>query len=525
MNRRILRFADLDLAAIAQRRQGLDAPPESLALRFARAVAAQTDEILIVHPDNSGHWQAWGGVSLPREPYAVHVADRRGFRTFPLDFDGEKTGDDAGRGASLLRDAGVRYVRTRSGPGGGQHLLATFTIPIAPAAMARVARALRWKFPSLDYAKLWNPDTGAIRPPLSPHRLGGRSEIIGDVFEALAILEAGNPPDAWPHLARLVGIPLLTPRMERLLRYGDEVGRYRSRSEIVHAIALAHVNAGSTEGHLLDDLLDPVNVAGEKVRSLRGDRAQRRYVHRSWFKACARVQRSPAIRTRPDALAQLARIRAAVETASWPGSTGATSYKVICAHLVIAEKARSINGYHASVRDVADLAEMHITTVSRAHRRLIRSGWLRRITPRYPHSADRWRLCIPMQICNTLTSPMGGVRKSVADVHAGDVWRWRGLGKIAERLWELLADRIGPTKALAARCGVSARTASRHLARMARLGLVQYLGAGRWWRVGDELTLDLAAVALGVAGTGERQHQRHQAERFIFHARREGLLK
>jgi DNA-binding IclR family transcriptional regulator len=106
-------------------------------------------------------------------------------------------------------------------------------------------------------------------------------------------------------------------------------------------------------------------------------------------------------------------------------------------------------------------------------------------------------------------------------VTCADTWRWRGLGKVAARLWVALADVPGPEEELAARLGISVRTVRRHLARLEQFTLAERLPAGRWRRTGDDLTLELAAVALGVAGAGKRQRDRHAAERLRFHARRE----
>jgi len=369
----------------------LDAPPANLAARFARAVAARRDEVLLIHADNAAHWDSWAGDDIPRTPFAVHLADGRGFRALALDLDGDGAARDAQGAAALLQQAGVAHAVARSGSRDGLHVLATFTDPIPPAAMARISRALRRSFASLDDAKLHNPATGAIRPPLSPHRIAGRSEVVGDAAEALAALEAGNPPEAWRRLAGVAGVPLLSPRMEQLLHEGDEARRYRSRSEVVHAVAMAHANAGSSEEHLIEDLLDPMNAAGEKVREMHRHQCAR-YVHRSWLRACARVRRSPLIRNRPDALARLARIRAAIETAVWPGISGGTDYAIMQAQLEIAEHAGGPD-YFASVRDVAELAGIHTETVVRHHRALRRAGWLHQRGPRYCNQATLWRLC------------------------------------------------------------------------------------------------------------------------------------
>jgi hypothetical protein len=176
-----------------------------------------------------------------------------------------------------------------------------------------------------------------------------------------------------------------------VLWQGDTEGRYLSRSEVVHAIALAHANAGSDEEHLIEDLLDPLNAAGDKVRAMHHRRCVQ-YVRRSWLRACGRVKRSPLIQNRVQALVQLGRVRAAINGAIWPGRAGATAYAIMQAHLAIAERAGGIE-YHACVRDVADLAGVHLMTVVRHHKRLIRTGWIRRRGLRPRGLATRWRLC------------------------------------------------------------------------------------------------------------------------------------
>jgi DeoR/GlpR family transcriptional regulator of sugar metabolism len=105
---------------------------------------------------------------------------------------------------------------------------------------------------------------------------------------------------------------------------------------------------------------------------------------------------------------------------------------------------------------------------------------------------------------------------------AHDAWKWRGLGKIAARIWHLLGDVF--VEEMPKKLGVTPQTVRRHLARMERLDLVRRSG-GRWERVDDAVALEQAAILLGVFGEGERQRRRHQAERIAFHLWREGLIK
>ena len=52
----------------------LDLTFEVLADRFAQTVAARTDEVLIIHPDNTGRWAPWPAADMPVLPCAVHLA-------------------------------------------------------------------------------------------------------------------------------------------------------------------------------------------------------------------------------------------------------------------------------------------------------------------------------------------------------------------------------------------------------------------------------------------------------------------
>ena len=104
-----------------------------------------------------------------------------------------------------------------------------------------------------------------------------------------------------------------------------------------------------------------------------------------------------------------------------------------------------------------------------------------------------------------------------------DVWRWSGLGKVAARIWCALENPEMTIDNLCSLLGVTRRTVRQHLARMERLGLVRRDGL-RWVPAGDPGASERAASILGVLGTGERQRQRHRAERIAFHARQEGLI-
>ena len=117
----------------------------------------------------------------PGRPYALHLADEAGrYRLLGFDLDVGKgpVAADVDRLRALLTRAGLAHVVCASGPGGGRHVWVALAQPVTATVVAGIARGLAAMLPSLDTAPLRNPRTGALRPPLAPHRLGGRSEVL-----------------------------------------------------------------------------------------------------------------------------------------------------------------------------------------------------------------------------------------------------------------------------------------------------------------------------------------------------------
>ena len=105
-----------------------------------------------------------------------------------------------------------------------------------------------------------------------------------------------------------------------------------------------------------------------------------------------------------------------------------------------------------------------------------------------------------------------------------DAWRWRGLGKIAARIWYLLHDPEVSIGRLPALLGVKPRTVRRHLSRLAHFALIRQDGRN-WVPVDDPVLRQKAAISTLVAGKGERQRHQHALQRFAFNAKLEGLAR
>lgn len=146
----------------------------------------------------------------PERPWAMYLARRIGrgiFEYHHLGFDFDAHEPDGGRPAPVVAEArearrmavlddvavlvdhltrlGIRHVVCRSSESGGHHVWVALSEGLSPATALRIARAARALMPTLDYGMLANPATGCLRPPLSPHRDGSRSELVAGTLTTL----------------------------------------------------------------------------------------------------------------------------------------------------------------------------------------------------------------------------------------------------------------------------------------------------------------------------------------------------
>jgi hypothetical protein len=151
-------------------------------------------------------------------PVAMHLAPfqvpghREGFRHMVFDLDAKAVADPAMAEADARLLAGAAHllgtgtVITCSGPSGGRHVWATCEELIPLALVERIMRAAARCAPSLDTTPMTNPRTGSLRPPGSPHRVGGHAHLLDgmDVEQAVVALSAGAPLHAFVDLAELL---------------------------------------------------------------------------------------------------------------------------------------------------------------------------------------------------------------------------------------------------------------------------------------------------------------------------------
>ncbi|MGV9946975.1 hypothetical protein [Rhodococcus aetherivorans] len=495
----------------------------------------------------------------PGFPWAIYLAGaNHRYRLLAFDLDSGRHGldtarTDADRLAAHLAELGVAHLRTRSGPGGGQHLWVRLAAPgAAPEAVRRLAHALRQHYPSLDTAPLTNPATGAVRPPGAPHRRGGQSQphLTGSALEAaLAGLDTETAPEVvdWllarhPHSptppprpssgpVRIVD-PVSNPRLDRPRRALTDTTRAlldaapkpgADRSALVHSIFLGMARAG----HSLADARAAAATAPGLVR-LREDRARgREDTDRQWRRALlAAAHFAPAPpTTRAPVDDELDRIEAAIgsDPAHWARPGGASDERILYALVALARTART-RTLDIDCRRLAQAAAVDASTVSRRLRVLAHDSWVTRIRAGSGTRAATWHLELPDQAAPIPAATQGkpapapGHPLVLLAHHTHDLWAYRsGLGAVAARIhWAAISEKpvvsgAGRTPVeVAARSGYSLATVTRVLSRLTRLGVPTRAAADI-----PELRerLDRAADRIGAAGVGAQRVRRHLHDR------------
>jgi DNA-binding transcriptional ArsR family regulator len=395
---------------------------------LADVISACPGQVWLARPAGEGWVNAyapgtWAEASAGR-PYAVPLAVDGSFRTLALDFDVSK--GDAARDAAtvtrLLTEAEIKFARARSGPAGGQHVFATFTDEgLSEVLGYRLVDALGQVAPSLDRSPMTNVRTGLIRPPGSPHRRGGRSELLGDRADAVSRLRAGNPPAAALRLAQLLGVDAsapgpgspgstgprrrrpLSPEVTRLLRQGDVDGRCASRSECAYRVALGMVNAGQALEDFVQAVTSPCSPGLEHCRTWPDGTAR---VPAQVLALCARLwkaaelyaMRSPARAGArdPEVSALVASVATAADEAPqyWSGLPGPTARAVLSAVLALIARSGKAE-VSAGQRQLAEMAGVARPTAASAVKRLLRTGWLEVVQPSEGTLATTYRVRLP----------------------------------------------------------------------------------------------------------------------------------
>ena len=513
-------------------------------LVWARALMVPGTKVMLIDADNH---------SLGRVPLEAAVRSRSAFAIevradwLAVDSDNPELHQKLLELGTALRRDGMHPFVLRSGQSGHAHLWVQIAEPALLAEYKQRAKEL--DFDVREGAKL-------CRPPMSPHRHGRPLAVLGAQTETQpwrAALEeigrerrrqeieatwrriTGDP--AWSLPGRTSASPAaptkpagtrrrpLGRKWEGLIRYGVPPGQ---RHQAIQSVTLCAVNAGWTEAQLFAVLIN--NKLGEKVLEQSGEAAQRQYISLGWKKAVARVAARPSVPGGPQVHAEVARLRAAMEAYPWKPRSGTTDRTVLEAHVgIVASSGR--REHDASVRHLAEATGFDWSTVSRAHGRLRKSGWLVPVT-----GAERrgfatsacWKVTYPRSkdcavTATHATEAPGGYEMCVA-LTAHDAFRRHGLGKDTLRVWSHL-DAMASVKAtaLAHTLNRSRRTVYDHLEKLLKYGLA-VKGQSGWLRAGAA-TLDAVAEARGVAGVGAAQKVKHRLDRKTRKDNREMMLR
>ena len=478
----------------------------ALVLAFAKAIVRPGGRAKLIAPDNTT-LPGWCSIedAAKQGAFLIETAPE----ILPIDCDEPELAPRVSQLAAELKSEGVTPVVLASGGPGHRHLFARIDDPARRARFAARAKTLGLQVKP------------AIRPPLAPHRLGLRVELLepSDPHVALAALE--------PSVRHRPG--QLTARIANLLRHGDREGRYTERgkrSAVVMAIVTGMVNAGWTFEDGFRELRDPRNRGGEKVQR-RSEWLARRYVAASWREAEKFVVRRPAIRDRTAVLDRISELRDAADAHRWPGRTGATKGRVMATHLATAMGLGKLQ-YELSERAAAEGAGCTRKVARAAQRELIDEGWLILVRRGSGSRPSVWRLGIAKEGPDQTTPdtsvpgrtkvpqtglPQGGDGNvwgsKVRPDPAADVWRWGALGGYAWRVW---AELVRPQRSteIAGRLKLDPRVVRRILRRLEQWGLS--VKADGIWRRGPA-SLEDVAVRLKVAGSGRVQRSVHDGER------------
>jgi hypothetical protein len=498
-------------------------------------ISARTDILRVFDPSTGRYRTAPWPATAPVEPYAVHLFDPAGrTRLLVLDIDAKRVSAPAAATQTaeiefLLDYVGVRHVTARSGPGGGRHVFVPFTEPLAASAVRAFAAAFAARWSCVDISPLANTATGAVRPPGSPHRLGGSSQLVGDVDAALGVFDDPNDVVVLGELAAALDVDErvlrrrtlpLSPALYKMLRTGAGIERYESMSEVVMALATSVISRGHDPVWLVRQLSDSRNEVSRRLSGHRRRDGSTRDVAAMVAGAVGAARRfvaeHPPISTHDDAREVLAAITDIADRRRWVGRCGLTDRAVLAAHLAVASRCASVS-YNASQRQVAELASVHSrSTVEASQRRLAAAGWLRLICAGSGLESSTWRISMPR--------PNGDVelpRPVPATLIGHRLFAWRQLGKAAARICEALTAGPADAAEIAERTGLHPGTVRRSLARLSQLEHpVVARAASRWQlRAGvDELVavVDAASAAAGADADHQRLVVRFDVERRLW---------
>ncbi|MFY7069048.1 hypothetical protein ACOQFV_24590 [Nocardiopsis changdeensis] len=422
-----------------------------------------------IDPDRSHDYGKSSPVDAgePECPYALHLTDadhRFLFVVFDLDVSRHPDGAaavwrDADTVTGLLDEVGLGHMVVRSGPAGGIHVW----VPVSaeegmdPDEVARLGRAAARCLPTLDVGPLTERGTGAVRPPGSPHRAGGRAELLypADPADALMVCDtATNTAERFEALAVAFGAREMDAEEEaeavkREGRIDTAAMRLRGRRRPMPAKvrALLDADPGADPSAHLARLLPGLALARwslEDVRALvaaepaapglehlrtrrfgtgrvpRNEDDRRARLVRKWRHALDFAARLAPVAARVESVERdllglratgAAVLEAVADPGRWTEEAGPADQMTLLGVLHVALKACAPDGeVDVDVRRLALATGFGKSTVARALHRLRRDGRLIQAAQAEGTRSARWRLVHPTRWKDNSPGETGGTQ-------------------------------------------------------------------------------------------------------------------
>lgn len=444
----------------------------------------------------------------PDTPWTVPLADEAGrFHLIALDLDlarGDVQADLAVL-TRILTNLQIPHTVCASGPDGGRHVWLSLVDPMPAADVRNLAYTAGRVLPTLDKSALCNPAAGSVRPPGSPHRHGGRSEVLAappgpvlaptatalqvDAFhEALWSLADDQDAASAPAMtgASTVVVPIDNagaphlPGARRDLPPGSRRALESTPADASAALWAILLGAARARWHLADVAALTAYPGMEHLRSKAagGGRRTRRspiatsaVLRRQWRRAVAHAAATPPPigddATFPARAAAIGDLVDAVQTRAdaspgrWALPGGAAARRVLDALCLIALDAVMAT-VEADVRRLASRTGLGRETVRTQLHQLAAAGWIDLATPAAGRRAHHWKLRQPpptvgsspqsdLHSRSQLDPPLGRYTSTrdywrtllSRSLHtlAHDLWTSAGLGHTAGRIYQVVAAR------------------------------------------------------------------------------------
>lgn len=312
--------------------------------------------------------------------------------------------------------------------------------------------------------------------------------------------------------------PSITPLAQKLFSKPFKRGKYKSRSEAEQAIIVSLINKGFAIEEIIEIFFAHPYPGKFQELFVRNKNTAINYLRKSYENGLEWATNNISEGRRIGLIAQQWAINR-----PWKGRTGSSNRAVFLTLTDIAYRSGRVR-FNASCREVAELAGINKLTASRALKRLIDKGFIKRSRKILPF--NYWFTPLIIQ-SNTypLFPPLG----ECTNYENHDVFRWGALNKSGYEIYYYLSQKPMTVNQLVETTGRSKTTIVRKLTKMNRVinpatgeifSLVEEVD--KVWHLCDDIDLNEIAKYLRSYGALVWQKLQHQKDRgsFIFHPSR-----